>query len=109
MKFPSCVIGMMKSQVKTHGEAGQHDYDISHVLHNTLASHPPTIVSASGSYITLSTGERVLYGCTGTAIASIGYGNREVQTAVMKQIPTVYYTHTVPFTINVAEFLVDIS
>ncbi|KAH8163282.1 hypothetical protein CIB48_g4968 [Xylaria polymorpha] len=96
---------MKESLAKTSGTGGQHE---SHVLHNILASQPPTVASASGSYITLSTGQRVLDGCTGAAVGSIGYGNREVQAAIIDQMTKVCYTHTVAFTTTVAEDLADI-
>lgn len=79
----------------------------SHVLHNSLISKPPIVISASGSYITLSTGQHILDGCTGAAVASIGHGNTDVQAAVFEQMANVCYTHTVAFTTPAAEALAD--
>ncbi|KAI3323644.1 PLP-dependent transferase [Xylariaceae sp. AK1471] len=91
----------------TNGTHGRHPGE-SRVLHNTLNSEPPTVTSASGSYITLSTGQRIIDGCTGAAVGSIGYGNREVQAAVADQMSKVCYTHTVAFTTTAAEELADL-
>ncbi|KAI1432071.1 PLP-dependent transferase [Xylaria sp. CBS 124048] len=98
---------MAEAQAQPGGAGGQQQHE-SHVLHNTLVTQPPTVVSASGSYITLSTGQRVLDGCTGAAVGSIGYGNPEVQAAVADQMTKVCYTHTVAFTTNAAEELADL-
>jgi len=97
----------MTKEAKINGVNGHHDGQESHVLHNTLVSQPPTVTSASGSYITLSTGQRVLDGCTGAAVGSIGYGNEEVRAAVADQMTKVCYTHTVAFTTPAAEELAD--
>ncbi|RYP83313.1 hypothetical protein DL770_005409 [Monosporascus sp. CRB-9-2] len=92
---------------KTSGVNGQPDLDASHVLHNSLVSIPPTVASASGSYMTLSTGQRVLDACTGAAVAIVGHGDPDVQAAVMEQMSKVCYTHTVAFTTPIAEALAD--
>jgi adenosylmethionine-8-amino-7-oxononanoate aminotransferase len=98
---------MDKHQTKMNGINGKKNNNESHVLHNTLLLDPPTVVSASGSYITLSTGQHILDGCTGAAVASIGHGNAEVQAAVFEQMAKVCYTHTVAFTTPAAESLAD--
>ncbi|KAL3434844.1 pyridoxal phosphate-dependent transferase [Aspergillus tetrazonus] len=92
---------------KPNGMVTRPDLDASHVLHNSLVSIPPTVVSASGSYMTLSTGQRVLDACTGAAVAVIGHGNPDVQAAVMEQMSRLCYTHTVAFTTPIAEALAD--
>ncbi|GAM40296.1 aminotransferase [Talaromyces pinophilus] len=90
-----------------NGTNGQLDLEASHVLHNSLISIPPTVVSAEGSYVTFGTGRRVLDGCTGAAVAIIGHGNPEVLAAVQEQMSKVSYTHTVAFTTPVAEALAN--
>ncbi|KAB8275024.1 pyridoxal phosphate-dependent transferase [Aspergillus minisclerotigenes] len=87
---------------------GATDWNTSHVLHNSLVSQPPTVTSASGTFITLCTGQTVLDGCTGAAVACIGHGNVDVQTAVFEQMSKVCYTHTVAFTTTAAEDLADL-
>ncbi|KAK0103337.1 hypothetical protein ONS95_005363 [Cadophora gregata] len=95
------------TQVKTNRESFHADCNKSHVLHNTLLSQPPTITSALGSFLTLSTGQRVLDGCTGAAVASIGHGHSEVHAAMLEQMSKLSYVHTVAFTTDVAESLAD--
>ncbi|KAJ6440617.1 aminotransferase [Purpureocillium lavendulum] len=80
----------------------------SRVLHRSLVSQPETVTSASGSYITLSTGQRILDGCTGAAVAIIGHGNNEVQAAVQEQMSKVSYAHTLAYTTGSAEALADL-
>ncbi|KAJ2966250.1 hypothetical protein NQ176_g10236 [Zarea fungicola] len=92
---------------KTNGIKANGAHDGSHVLHNSLVSKPPTVVSATGSYMTLSTGERVLDACTGAAVAIIGHNDPDVKAAVMEQMSKVCYTHTVAFTTVAAEELAD--
>jgi adenosylmethionine-8-amino-7-oxononanoate aminotransferase len=77
----------------------------SKVLHRSLVEHPETVTSASGSYYTLSNGQRVLDGCAGAAVAVIGHGDADVQAAVMEQMSSVSYAHTLAFTTTTAEEL----
>ncbi|KAL5048564.1 hypothetical protein BDW71DRAFT_213317 [Aspergillus fruticulosus] len=97
----------LQEQQPPNGVTTRADLDASHVLHNSLVSLPPTVVSASGSYMTLSTGQRVLDACTGAAVAVIGHGHSDVQAAVMEQMSRLCYTHTVAFTTPIAEALAD--
>lgn len=77
----------------------------SKILHRSLITHPETVKSASGSYYTLSNGQRILDGCTGAAVAVIGHGDPDVKAAVMEQMSQVSYAHTLAFTTNSAEEL----
>ncbi|KID90476.1 Aminotransferase class-III [Metarhizium guizhouense ARSEF 977] len=77
----------------------------SKVLHRLLLHRPETVTSASGSYYTLSTGQRILDGCTGAAVAVIGHGDPDVKAAVVEQMSQVAYAHTLAFTTNSAEEL----
>lgn len=97
----------LQERQKKNGVTARAELDASHVLHNSLVSIPPTVVSASGSYMTLSTGQRVLDACTGAAVAVIGHGHPDVQAAVMEQMSCLCYTHTVAFTTPIAEALAD--
>jgi adenosylmethionine-8-amino-7-oxononanoate aminotransferase len=87
------------------GTKNQPHQSTSHVLHITLILDPPTVATATGSYFILSTGQRILDGCGGAAVTSIGHGSIEVQSAICKQISRVCYTHTVAFTAEIAESL----
>ncbi|OAA72441.1 Aminotransferase class-III [Cordyceps fumosorosea ARSEF 2679] len=91
----------------TNGTQINAAHDESHVLHNSLVSKPPTVASASGSYITMSTGQRVLDACGGAAVTIIGHNDPDVNAAVAEQMTKVCYTHTVAFTTNAAEELAD--
>ncbi|KID68824.1 Aminotransferase class-III, partial [Metarhizium hybridum] len=77
----------------------------SKVLHRLLLHRPETVTAASGSYYTLSTGQRILDGCTGAAVAVIGHGDPDVKAAVVEQMSQVAYAHTLAFTTNSAEEL----
>lgn len=77
----------------------------SKVFHRSLIDHPPTVTSASGSYYTLSDGQRILDGCSGAAVAVIGHGSQEVKEAMMQQLSRVAYAHTMAFTTSSAEDL----
>ncbi|POR39234.1 Putative aminotransferase, partial [Tolypocladium paradoxum] len=80
----------------------------SRVLHPSLLKQPQTVASASGSYITLASGHRILDGCAGAAVAIIGHGNKDVQAAIVEQMSTVPYTHAIAFTTRSAEDLADL-
>ncbi|KAI1323798.1 PLP-dependent transferase [Xylariaceae sp. FL0255] len=98
----------MTVTTSTTNGANGHDSHASHVLHNTVNSQPPTVSSTLGSYMILSSGQRILDGCTGAAVGSIGHGNAEVAAAVAAQMSTVCYTHTVSFTTAAAEELASL-
>lgn len=98
---------MNSAKEKTNGVHADAAQDESHVLHNSLKSKPPTVASATGSYMTMSTGHRVLDACTGAAVAIIGHNDPDVKAAVMEQMSKVCYTHTVAFTTVAAEELAE--
>ncbi|OAR01529.1 hypothetical protein LLEC1_01511 [Akanthomyces lecanii] len=97
----------MTSEMKKTNGSTKSVGNESHVLHNSLIGKPPTVASASGSYMTMSTGQRVLDACTGAAVAIIGHNDPDVKAAVMDQMSKVCYTHTVAFTTVAAEELAD--
>ncbi len=107
-RVDSSVLAKMDTRQETTNDIqSNHDLDASHVLHNSLVSIPPTVASAMGSYMTMSTGQRVLDACTGAAVAIIGHNNTDVRVAVLEQMGKVCYTHTVAFTTRAAEDLAD--
>ncbi|KAH6886457.1 pyridoxal phosphate-dependent transferase [Thelonectria olida] len=75
------------------------------LLHRSLLSRPLEVVSASGSYLTLSSGRQILDGCAGAAVAVIGHGHPKVQQAVVEQMGAVSYVHTMSYTTSSAERL----
>jgi adenosylmethionine-8-amino-7-oxononanoate aminotransferase len=78
------------------------------LLHRSLNVRPTVVSSASGSYLTLSSGRQILDGCAGAAVAVIGHGNKEVQEAMMRQISQVSYITTLVHTTQAAEDLADV-
>lgn len=77
----------------------------SAVLHRSLKSLPHNVTSASGSYLTLDNGRKILDACGGAAVAVIGHGNAEVMHAAVAQMREVSYVHTMQYTTSAAERL----
>ncbi|CAK7202852.1 hypothetical protein SEUCBS139899_005579 [Sporothrix eucalyptigena] len=75
------------------------------LLHRSLNERPHTVVSASGSYLTLDNGRKILDACGGAAVAILGHGNTEVATAVSNQMSKVSYVHTLSYGTNSSEEL----
>lgn len=65
----------------------------SAVLHRTVDHQPLFIASAKGSYLTTESGQKVLDGCGGAAVVSIGHGDRRIISALTKQMEQVSYLH----------------
>ncbi|KAF5565516.1 ornithine aminotransferase [Fusarium phyllophilum] len=78
-----------------------------HLMHRSLLTRPETVSSASGVWITLSSGRKILDGCAGAAVAIIGHGNTEVRDAMVEQMSSVSYVHTMAYTTNSAEDLAN--
>ncbi|KAG4425142.1 hypothetical protein IFR04_001709 [Cadophora malorum] len=53
----------------------------------------PTVVSASGLYLTLESGQKVLDATSGAAVSGIGHGNKRVKEAIIAQLDKVEYAH----------------
>lgn len=69
----------------------------SAVLHRTVDHQPLFIASAKGSYLTTEDGQRVLDGCGGAAVVSIGHGDERIIEALTKQMREVSYLHSGAF------------
>ncbi|KAF5253742.1 hypothetical protein FANTH_1434 [Fusarium anthophilum] len=78
-----------------------------HLMHRSLLTRPETVTSASGVWITLSSGRKILDGCAGAAVAIIGHGNTEVRDAMVEQMSSVSYVHTMAYTTSSAEDLAN--
>lgn len=78
------------------------------LLHRSLHVTPSRVTSASGNYIHLSTGQRILDATGGAAVACLGHGNRRVGAAVAAQMQSFSYAHTLVFTSAAAEELADL-
>lgn len=70
-----------------------------------------TVTSASGIYLNLSNGRRILDASCGAAVASIGHGNARVHKAMATQMTKVSYCHPgffrTPIAEQLANFLVE--
>lgn len=75
------------------------------VLHRSLHQAPLQVAQASGNYITLSNGQRILDATGGAAVACIGHGDPRVNTAVAKQMSQFSYAHSLLFSSSSCEEL----
>jgi adenosylmethionine-8-amino-7-oxononanoate aminotransferase len=68
--------------------------DYSAVLHRSLHEKPLQVVSASGVWLQLSNGQKILDASAGAAVACLGHGNEAVKKAVVDQMDAVSYCHS---------------
>ncbi|GAB7340953.1 hypothetical protein MBLNU457_7297t1 [Dothideomycetes sp. NU457] len=66
----------------------------SSVLHRSLHTSPPHVISAQGKYLHLSNGQKILDATGGAAVSCLGHGNARVKKAVMAQMDQVAYCHS---------------
>lgn len=66
----------------------------SSVLHRTLHELPKKVVKASGLILTLDDGQEVIDATGGAAVACLGHGHEIVKQAVVEQMNTVSYCHS---------------
>jgi hypothetical protein len=67
----------------------------------------PTVISASGLYLTLENGQKVLDSTSGAAVSAIGHGNTRVKDAIIAQLDKLAYAHPGYFQNNPALELAD--
>ncbi|KAF5011796.1 hypothetical protein FDECE_2086 [Fusarium decemcellulare] len=77
------------------------------LMHRSLLHRPEPVVAASGVYLTLASGRKILDGCAGAAVAIIGHGNTEVRDAIVEQADKVSYVHSLTYTTDSAENLAN--
>ncbi|KAF2163057.1 hypothetical protein M409DRAFT_68695 [Zasmidium cellare ATCC 36951] len=77
------------------------------VLHANLNSPPPKIVSASGNYLTTSTGTQIFDATGGAAVSCLGHAHPRVKQAIVDQLDTVEYTYSPFFTTDASERLAE--
>jgi adenosylmethionine-8-amino-7-oxononanoate aminotransferase len=77
----------------------------SFVLHRSLHENPVQVVSASGVYLHLSNGRRILDATAGAAVACLGHGNADVKAAIVEQLDAVSYCHSLFYGTPAAEGL----
>ncbi|OBR04751.1 Aminotransferase class-III [Colletotrichum higginsianum IMI 349063] len=78
------------------------------LMHRSLVQHPSMVESASGVYLNLANGQKVIDACGGAAVAIIGHGNEEVIQAITDQARKVSYVHTQAYTTEPAEELANV-
>ncbi|KAK1977674.1 aminotransferase class-III [Colletotrichum cereale] len=77
----------------------------SAVLHRSLKSAPPQIISANGKHLTFSDGRTILDTTCGAAVACIGSNNERVKKAMVEQIDKFAYCNSMFFGHEVGEQL----
>jgi adenosylmethionine-8-amino-7-oxononanoate aminotransferase len=75
--------------VSEHDAVGE-----SSVLHRTLHELPKTVVKAAGLILTLNDGQEIIDATGGAAVACLGHGNEVVKQAILDQMNTVSYCHS---------------
>jgi adenosylmethionine-8-amino-7-oxononanoate aminotransferase len=78
---------------------------VTSVLHRSLHNTPDQVVEASGLWLTLSDGRKILDSTGGAAVACIGHGDERVHRAVAAQMKQVDYCHSVFFSTPASEAL----
>ncbi|KAK1723567.1 aminotransferase class-III [Colletotrichum acutatum] len=79
----------------------------SAVLHRSLKSAPPHVVSAKGKHLTFSDGRTILDSTCGAAVACIGSNNERVKKAMVEQIDKFAYCNSMFFGHEIGEKLAD--
>ncbi|KAF7563616.1 hypothetical protein G7046_g525 [Stylonectria norvegica] len=77
----------------------------SAVLHRTLKSAPPQMVSANGKQISFSDGHTILDSTCGAGVACLGYNNERVKQAMVEQMDKFSYCNSMFFGHPVGEQL----
>ena len=75
------------------------------LLHRHLHVEPIPVVGARGNYLHLSTGQKLLDATGGAAVSCLGHGNERVKEAIINQMDTVSYVHSMTFATESAEEL----
>ena len=68
--------------------------EYSAVLHRSLHANPVQVVSADGVWLHLSNGRKILDATAGAAVACLGHGNDTVKQAIVDQLDSVSYCHS---------------
>ena len=77
----------------------------SSVLHRTLKSNPLQVVSAVGTNVTFSNGQKMEDTTCGAGVACIGYNNERVKNAMVEQIDKFAYCNSMFFGTPIGEQL----
>lgn len=65
----------------------------NHVFYRNQNWHYPKIVKGDGIYLYDENGNKYIDGCSGSAVANLGHGNKEIAEFAKKQLETIAYTH----------------
>ena len=94
-------------QQKLNGVDDTHPIAVSALIHRSLHSPPPQVVSAKGQILTFSDGRQIWDTTCGAAVACLGYGNQRVQQAIIDQTAKFSYVNSMFFGTDVAEQLAN--
>ena len=81
------------------------DAGVTRVLQRDLRERADVVVSGEGIRLRLASGQEVIDGSSGAAVACLGHGNQRVAAAIARQAGRVAYAHTGFFTSEPAEAL----
>ena len=66
---------------------------------------PSTIKAASGIWLTLQSGQKILDATSGAAVSAIGHGNKDVTKAIVNQLDHIAYCHPGFYQTDIAQDL----
>ncbi|NLX62123.1 MAG: aspartate aminotransferase family protein [Tissierellia bacterium] len=75
----------------------------NYVFYRNQNWHYPRIVKGEGIYLIGEDGKRYIDGCSGSAVANIGHGNKEVAEFAKEQIERIAFTHLSRWTVDTIE------
>ncbi len=75
----------------------------NNVFYRNQNWHYPKIERGEGVYLIDESGKKYLDGCSGSAVANIGHGNKEVAEFAKEQIERIAFTHLSRWTVDVIE------
>ncbi|MFP4457532.1 MAG: aspartate aminotransferase family protein [Clostridia bacterium] len=75
----------------------------NNVFYRNQNWHYPKILRGQGIYLIADDGKKYIDGCSGSAVANIGHGNKEVAEYAKEQIEKIAFTHLSMWTVDVIE------
>src|SRR5947209_13149375 len=92
---------------KLNGREKRNAAEQSPVLHRTLHGLPKKVVKSSGLILTLDDGQQIIDATGGAAVACLGHGNEVVKQAVVNQMNTFSYCHSLFYGTPAGEALAE--
>ncbi|RPB03321.1 aminotransferase [Choiromyces venosus 120613-1] len=77
----------------------------SSVFHHDLLTPPFATTSSAGHYLTLQNGRKIYDSTGGAAVACLGHGNERVKKAMIEQIDSAAYVHSLVYAVPATEEL----